>query len=85
MLTMGSVVTVKAENGGSSQRGFVVNLENGQRSAVCLLNGPEGTVEIFDNEQLEAAGERMLNILTWPKSAMDYRKQLNAKNKCMRG
>lgn len=85
MLTLGSVVTVVAGNGSPAQRGFVINLENGKSSAVCLLNGPEGAVEIFDNEQLEATGERMLNILTWPKSAMDYRKQLNAKNKCMSG
>ncbi|MBI2876058.1 MAG: hypothetical protein HYY20_04180 [Candidatus Tectomicrobia bacterium] len=84
MLMMGNVVMVKAENGNPARRGFIVNLESGKNSAVCLLDGQDGTVEIFDNEQLEATGERMMNILAWPKSAMDYRKQLNAKNKCMR-
>ena len=84
MLSMGSVVKVKAENGGQTGKGFIVNVKKGTVSEVCLLDVPENPIVEVPNEQLAPTGERMMNILQWPQSALDHRKKANANNACMR-
>lgn len=84
MLGMGSVVKVKAENGGPAQKGLVINLKSGATSEVCLLDAQENPILEVPNEQLIPTGERMMNIVQWPKKALEYRKKLNVNNACAR-
>jgi hypothetical protein len=46
------------------------------------LDAPENPVLELPNERLIPTGKKMMNILQWPKNALEHRKKVNADNGC---